>query len=921
MTDVGFLLFREIRCELLKKFRDEHTYHSDLNNTQQRQSVIMIRSHNAIMRNAVKIQVRYFRRRANLPTSHVTQLKSEITDKEINLHAESAEQVVADLKKLGFRSIDERSTLEKTFLDYLNATQSSFKKSSKNLNALKLSLTKNSEVVDNRMQIVFDYLLKEAEGEIRRLERMGPQRLEEEQRKRQANSFELKKREISSEKELEHAIFQDIISSSSPEDEKYSLLRNTEILFQVVSDLSLHDLGKENLISLEQMVQAFELSKLLINPEHRLKCILLSGNLLYSLKRVRMDPINESFYIDALVFYGFFNKALELFQSNQEKVNQRWWNEMGMMICLRANRIRLFDKLWSQTQIKFGKNCTNVNILKTAIKKKLFLRDFHSANKLTSQFVHIVEKYGCQPSITLPEAHHTKLFEKELEAQNFLNDTDIPTDRDFVSIIHSHLYRGNKKQALQLIAKFVATEGIEVSSHHILFLNLKLHLLKQFEVLKKDVGPFMYPETAEEKLEDLRKSFESLTNEMKLNNIRKSCNQIFFDSILSLSANPAFTSSIETFLVNFWMVPNDENVKSSKDLDISKKFRGLLDILLKCDKEAAALQVLGKMEELCTQEPYEGQNSNTFFVEANAHHYALFINYYKTKSKNVRLKSRKNYDNKVLQIVERMNSNEIAYNSVFLTSLLQYYSDASDFTNCFRIINPVLALKVAEEETAESFKTPLSFFDRRNITRRLYIEIWKTYEKYYTFFVEGSNSPKIKSNHAAWKHHVSSTRARTNAHPQRNLRELFKFMTFNDNILPDVHFYHIIIYTIIRSRDWDFLPAVLTFMNKVHGVPLNEKSQTYILNGLKRECTPEENSRLARVLSKKGGANDQNSTSTLKENEFYSTNRPVLQSDGALDEVLQALFEFVETKNNGDVTDFNESFAYLGIEHPVSSGR
>ena len=104
------------------------------------------------MRSSVYLQARNFRKRARFPSTHIPQVRNvESNDsfgaKELRLHADSAEKVVEDLKKLGFKDINQLNSAEETLLEYLDHTKTDFKKSSKNLNRFKTCLLYTSRCV------------------------------------------------------------------------------------------------------------------------------------------------------------------------------------------------------------------------------------------------------------------------------------------------------------------------------------------------------------------------------------------------------------------------------------------------------------------------------------------------------------------------------------------------------------------------------------------------------------------------------------------------------------------------------------------------------------------------------------------------------------------------------------------------------
>lgn len=884
------------------------------------------------MRSSVYLQARNFRKRARYPSTHIPQVRNvESNDsfgaKELRLHADSAEKVVEDLKKLGFRDVNQLNSAEETLLEYLDHTKTDFKKSSKNLNRFKTALSNEKKESNNRMKVLFDYILTESESEIKRLDSLGVEGLEkiQQQAKQKKLSNNGGFQAMTSEKELEKALVGDLISAS--EDGKESPLKNTEFLFQILADLNMRKLADADLVTIEQMVQAFEISKLIPVPEFRLRGVLLSGHLIYSLGRVRMDPVNESFYIDALTYYGLYKRAFELFNSNKDKINQRWWYEMGLMVTIRANYLRQFDVLLRMMSEKFQQPYVRIQVLKAAIKKKLFVRDICGAEKLTEKFLDIVRTYGWKPSD--PQRNQNRInalttFQEQSEAESFLDEIEIPTEHDFATIIYYHLHSKNEATALKLMAKYVELPGIDTNSYQYLFLRLKVYLLRDFGKLRKDIKPHLNPKAAEQKLNDLETCFNDIIGEMNITQVKKSFDQIFFDSLISLAVNPALTQAVQDFVVQKWVIPPANGTKVERTIDESKKFRGILKVLLSGGKEKEALELLSKMEKLNTDTQNSPESRGQgFFCGANAYHYAAVIDYYNIKSLNGKKSKTVRYSSKVEEIVNRINTLNIPYNGVFLTSLLKYYTALGDLNNCFNIINPLLNLKAINAELAEvDNNNLLSFYDRRDITRPLYVEIWKAYKEYYKLFVNLDNVVNKKSNYVAWKHKVKSTKAKTITHPQFSVRTLFNVMIHQDNILPDAYFYYIIIYTLIKSKDWACLPAVLKYMTEVHGLPLTARLSKYIMGGLESEYIVLENFRLRYEQKDTIKAanhpiatlnNAKRNVETMRQ-EGSILGRTEDSSEKTVNGVIYDVLQFLNYKNKGDLSEVKRACKELQID-------
>ncbi|SCU99431.1 LADA_0H19724g1_1 [Lachancea dasiensis] len=794
----------------------------------------------------ILLQVRFYRKKFRPAGSHISLLKHRQNDtfqeREYRLQGESVESVERDLRRLGFKSLSETGPADDLFVHYLDTSSSPFKKSTAQLKSLKLALMNAESQGNDKMKALFDFVLKESEREVKRIENMGPEQIYRMQSQTQDIESGTKNRpkSITSEKDLEQAIFSDL-QDASDADNSMSLLPNIENMFRILSDLNMRRLASSDIISVEQMVMAFEIAKLIPISEFRQRGVLLSGHLLYSLGKVRMDPVNESFYIESLVFYGFYKKALELFNTNREKVNQRWWYEMGMMVCLRANQLAQFDKLLDCTFEKFGSDYCSPKVLRTAIRKKLYIRDFKGSKMLTKLFLRTVSTVGWthSKSNTGRAASRTVLFTDEKQADDFLNGREQPTEADFIAIIQYHLFRNQKEEALDLLAKLILSSDVNHELLTMVVIKLKLFLLKNFGALKTELQPYLGHDNSKG-IEKMRIAFEGATVQMNVRKIRKTYDNILFDNITAIASQPRLAEQIQRFALD----PNQSPDPSRHDLSVresSIQMQNILKSLLKNDMEAQALEVLTNLENL---------RLGSHTSEVNAHHYTVFIDHYSHKAQRSQNdKDIEKYRKQIAAIVERMASRNLQYNSTLLSSLLKHYRSVGDFDNCFNIVNSIFDHKLAKAETSGQNTSLESFFERRQVTKPLYLQLWKSLDLYNSFFDNGLGITERRSNHGAWKRNLKRQRSKINIHPAFDYRNLFKTMVRDDNVLPDANFYEAIIKGFVRVRDWPYVLATLKYMREISGLEVDKKLERFINGGLRLEYIAIERERLREIVS------------------------------------------------------------------------
>ncbi|QLL34191.1 hypothetical protein HG536_0G00480 [Torulaspora globosa] len=779
----------------------------------------MMRSTHLALRSLLRTNVRFYRKRGP-STSHITALKSKKLlrdERSSNLNGNGLNEMQKGLRGLEFEELDVEKSLEDVMLGYFERASSTFKRSSSNFKSLKKQLTAEGVTDDDKANVLFSYLLQEASLEIKRFETMNKEQL---RALRETRRDDMLHERVDSEKELEAGLVSSLFMPSS-ENETY--LMSLDLIYEILTDLNnkKKPIGSK-VLSIEQLVEAFELAKIVPIEGRRKRGIFLAGNLIYARGNVRMDPVNESFYIESLVNYGLYRKAYNLFETNREKVDERWWYEMGMMVALRANYLQKFERLLAMLDEKFpGYPYVSPRILKLAIKKKLFLRDLGSANALTTRLLDIVTTFGLNSS--QDRAQKTVDFASEDEADMYLNERELPTSYDLLTVADYHLFRKNFNTAYKVMATYLDKVGNSELGYQYFVVRMKLNLLRDIKSLKSSLQTHMSPEIADFCLEKLQNTFDRIVKEANVDN--SMCQDLLFDSIDSLVKDPLLTKTVEGLIVS--------SLRDKDLLSPSKSFHSVLKLLLASGREADAMKVLSSMEQASKQCGQHKAGSNEhFFSEANAHHYAEFIEYYALQAVR-RRKQREAYQKKVSQILDRMSSLGVPYNSVFLSKLLMFYRQSDDFENSFTLINRILEEKRVQSNPPDADRT--SFYNRRDITRGLYAEIWKLCSSYYYVFARELHTVEMKSNYGVWKENASKIVKATKVHPNFSIRTLFRTMVNDDNILPDERMYFTILVTFMKKRDWQAIPGILAAMIEVHGLSFPKNLSDYLRKGLDRE--------------------------------------------------------------------------------------
>ncbi|CAI4048136.1 Sov1p SKDI_13G1970 [Saccharomyces kudriavzevii IFO 1802] len=863
------------------------------------------------------LQVRFYRlKRAPLDSiSHVPKiLNKAITEanepeKTLILKGQNSEEVEDSLiasKK--FQEINPLEAIQETFIQYLKFYNgNTFKKSCKNLSNLNEDLKSKDLGSNEKIRAIFSYLIEECDLEIKRSNTIEPSQVFDEEKR--------------NEHDLEESIMNDIFSQSAQQEletQDGSIpLKSTNFLLEILKNFNEQFNGmiksKESItemVTFDQLAQAYEVVKSIPVEGKKHRGIYLAGNLLYGTGKVRLDPINESFYIESLLTFGNYKKAYNLFITNKDKVNERWWNELGLMITLRSNHLRNFKKLLAETDERYSTTSSYLSprVIKLGIRKYLSIGNVNEANALTDRFIRLVKKVGIsrmndqQTESTLKVRH----FQSEENATQFLNEIEIPSDRDFVSVIDFHLYKKNIPKAAQLMNEYVEIPETTQENLTFLILKTKLNMLKDFDKLRSIFAQNKDCVVPAKNVGMLEEAFESVI--AKYNTDNPIYNDLLFDNVSALTKSVILTDFVENFVAQQasgqWM--------KLDSVSRSKKFNSLLNILLGVGEEEKAYSILKKLEEASLKSKEDSSLLySQFYSEVNAYHYSKFIEFYSLQIQNIKAQKISSFDKKeckekVNLLLQRMQESEVIPNAQFIKEILVFYDGLYDFNSSFEIINPLLESKQqVSSESSLSTSDPAHFYSRRIITKPLYYEIWSVYRHYFHIL---QNNSKILSKKSSIVKNLIKKQIKI--HPSFHPRALFRIMTANGEILPDRGFYKLIISTFIKSEDLEAIPALLTILTKRHDLDIDYDLSMYILKGLKRQY-------LRNISNISKDAHDYKKRKTeLMNNESILKRIPQdLNQDVIISHLIKEILVFIKWKENSDYCSFmmvEEAFRELG---------
>ncbi|SMN22595.1 similar to Saccharomyces cerevisiae YMR066W SOV1 Mitochondrial protein of unknown function [Maudiozyma saulgeensis] len=793
-------------------------------------------------RSAAAVSVRWYRRPATVGAnhirSHIPQLKSN--ESEIFLVGKDQKDVEKNLEKLGFEQIDSDDSTGKTsfgdslFLKYLKHYGTGFKSSNRNFNVLNSSFDKESS--DKKLSLLFNYFLREADLEVRRLKNYTPEQIN--------NLIETRSNEILDESMDSTDILEEfIVNDLTNEDKSQNYLIHTNFLLQILNNLLMDPNFKPSRdnISMDQLVEVFEFSKTIPVQHKRQQGIMCSGRLIYSVGNVRMDPVNESFYINSLVAFGHYNDAHKLFKSRKDTLKEKWWYTIGLNILLATNNLRGFKHLLNETDSMFPHSYPylSMKVIKFSIKKFLRIDNLKMANEMTNRFLDIVELKGLNTNELRDEDSKFKMFHDENDANDYLNQIEIPNQHDFITIINYYTYKKNMSMVSYLFQKYLELPDKNMN-YHDLILRTNLNLLKDFDLFKKLIITESSSKLTRANIKTLEKEFQKII--ANYDTTDKVIQSLLFHNIEDLLSNRKLSAAIRNF-INEKLNTDLDYAKSSTDIPIrdARQYHTLLETLLHSGKYDKAEEILLKLEQ-----SYIENNKTNPIPKVSAHIYAIYLDHYW----NLAIAKHKRFpltdmDKKVDDILTRINTLKVPYNSKFIASLLRYYRSRKNLKICYRIINAIFETPNGSIHETEQTNFKSTLFHRRDINETLYTEIWKVYYNYYsneiTVNVPHNEIPVKKILKNSYLKNINNE---IDSMPEFDIEWLLKTMATRDNLLPTANLYQTIIAVFLKSNNWSTLPAILSMMINVHSVYIDINLFKYIVVGIRDNYVKLETKRL-----------------------------------------------------------------------------
>lgn len=832
--------------------------------------------------------------------------KSNPTD-QVFLYGKTPSAVEQSLQKLNLAPlpVDSQSNLQfiSIYLKKLNVMD--YKRTTNHLNRFQSIVKKRKVESDVGLyRLVVKYLMEEADMEVKRLAQFGADyliksRLDVLQKQQDSG--------IKGESEdLETFVMDNILSDGdttnvhSIVNEKFPYLSHLQSLFHILNELRINPETKwDQYVSVEQLVEIFEMSKLIPDTEWSEKGIFLSASLLYSTKQIRMDPVNESFYINSLIKLGYNKTGFQLFRSNKDTIKEKWWMELGLMLSLVNNNLRSFQKLLYEMDEIYPNAALSPKILKLAIRKyaKISLTNNIKINRLLDKVISSIEMHGIRK-------HRDEIqdkmvnFNDEEEANQYLNRIELISYDDIVSVANSLLFNKRVELIGPFLNKILSLKDVDSSLWDILIIKTKLNLLKDFDSIKS-LLPKSHHHSSVDK-SNLR-SFENIFKKITSSYIGQNdpvINLLLFDNINDLVSNYKLPIKIKELLQTL-MSSNTANLQVSEYFDV------LLKSFLSMDNLTKAQELLKIMERMRTDPQFALKNKNKY-PPVDIEHYTTMVRYYTSIAVRNRIpRIWKSSEQMITEITNKVNSFNLPYSSSFITRLIIFYREYKDFNRCFLIINETLNQSKQSNETAvtdigqPTINTPL-------LRQKLYFEIWKVYFQFYKITSLELVTAGTQKNLKNWTSSYNTFQRASLLKPSFDLVSLFDTMVQRDNILPDEVFCKLIISTFMKNRNWSSIPAILTYFTHIFNIEFDHAFISTILNGVRKEFIANETENLlkndpslslieARIKAK------QESKILEKDEKIFS----LTSNEDVINSLLENIFLLLKYKNPFD-TQFNE---------------
>lgn len=391
---------------------------------------------------------------------------------------------------------------------------------------------------------------------------------------------------------------------------------------------------------LGMLLELFEVAKLQEGEQKRSYRIKQVGDVLYSYENVRLDPVNESAYIDALFTVGNRYRALELWQSRfgkRDVVDSSYWHEFGVLLYIRRFDWRRAEEIAADMESQFG-----------YVPPKLMIHFIKLYCRLDGHDKHVERWY----KKLRDSVKNRKKITKMLSTAKSPTAVEDPPDLNHLLVVLEELLRENYWKLAQTV-------------------------LKDLQKMKAEIPVLGMLDTIDKSTKQLSSASKDRRKRRSGGRPKIGAESSDFVPLLSMliSINPEILNSTSLYqswlrgLASMGLTQNaiqvlDAMVKRGKEPSIDDMF-ALIQALLNKHESRSAWKLLERME------------SGELASQPTTQVYNQFLRYF------IRLEDSQLVDQAVSHI-------QTPYNDTTLNMLLLFYFNTRQFTKLFELYTPII---------------------------------------------------------------------------------------------------------------------------------------------------------------------------------------------------------------------------------------
>ncbi len=537
---------------------------------------------------------------------------------------------------------------------------------------------------------------------------------------------------------------------------------------------------RNNAEAVDQMfyVQVFELCKNIEYLPLRRYGLIISGTLIYAPKKIRLDPVNESEFLNALSYMKEHRRALEIWESRRIKSDvkdARWWQELGVLLYIAARdfetavtlteeSIKKYDYLDPNIPVKFIQEYCKIGQVKDA------MRWFQDFKRIASKYGVILKDEATEDV----DLRHLQTVTPQFMIEH-LNAKTPATAKQFNQILRAFFRAGYDKYGLSV-----------------------LKVMDQYPVTRQNIGRIV------QELEYVTRALV-IKSKHDLEATDQNPLDVLNDVVSkNIKENPEMLKNSRFYLVWLHSLGHlGESEPAVKVLDEmisngipvnSTHIQPVIKALLKNNKLEKALEFLEEMEK--SFEQISKSEKSGIIPPVNAKIYSLFIKHF----------SKLGQSDMIQDIMQRMKRINLPPDQTIFMALIYHEYKLYDYGAVFDLYEYANSLGFPRVEKANDF----------------YFLMFKILDKFH--FTQQINRGKIKNT----ANTEENSETNTNKTPL-SFRQAFRDLISIPKVSPSIDLYSFIFNCFLEAGDIVGAMAVAEYMGTVQNMSPN---MTIVLKAL-----------------------------------------------------------------------------------------